>query len=83
MIEAVIAGLAQQIFVRLAIFAAVLFIVGGTVGWVIGAFGPATQRCVFDRNEPGPRGEYGQWWWDVYKCTDGTERRELVAGPRG
>ena len=36
-------------------------------------------QCVFDRNEPGPQG----WWYDVYKCTDGTERRQLVASPRG
>lgn len=36
-------------------------------------------RCVFDRNEPGPQG----WWWEIYKCSDGSERRELVASPRG
>lgn len=35
--------------------------------------------CKFDRNEPGPQG----WWWDVYKCADGTQRRQLVASPRG
>lgn len=40
-------------------------------------------RCVFDRNELGPMGEYGQWYWDIYKCSDGTSRRQLVAGPRG
>ncbi len=39
--------------------------------------------CTFDRNELGPMGTYGQWWWEIYKCSDGTERRELVAGPRG
>jgi hypothetical protein len=41
------------------------------------------QRCTFDRNELGPKGDHGQWWWEIYKCEDGTERRELVAGPRG
>lgn len=40
-------------------------------------------RCTFDHNELGPMGTDGQWWWDIYKCTDGTERRVLVAGPRG
>lgn len=44
---------------------------------------PANQQCVFNRNELGPQGTYGQWWWNVYKCPDGTEQRELVAGPRG
>lgn len=39
--------------------------------------------CTFDRNELGPMGAHGQWWWDIYKCSDGTERRVLVAGPRG
>jgi hypothetical protein len=43
----------------------------------------ARQQCVFDRNEIGPMGAHGQWWYDVYKCPDGTERRVLVAGPRG
>lgn len=41
------------------------------------------QLCTFDRNELGPRGDHGQWWWDIYKCADGSERRALVAGPRG
>ena len=42
------------------------------------------HRCEFDRNEPGPLGANGsQWWWEYYKCDDGTERRMLVAGPRG
>ncbi len=41
------------------------------------------QQCVFDRNEIGPMSAHGQWWYDVYKCPDGTERRVLVAGPRG
>lgn len=42
------------------------------------------QRCAFDRNDVGPKGaDGGQWWYDVYKCPDGTERRVLVAGPRG
>lgn len=44
----------------------------------------AQHKCVFDRNEIGPKGaDGGQWWFDVYKCPDGTERRVLVAGPRG
>jgi len=47
--------------------------------------------CTFDRNEPR-QGEVGDgldgkpvdgWWWDIYKCSDGTERRVLVAGARG
>lgn len=42
------------------------------------AFG-GHPTCKFDRNEPGPQG----WWWDIYKCSDGTERRVLVASPRG
>lgn len=42
------------------------------------------QRCVFDRNDIGPKdADGGQWWYDVYQCPDGTERRVLVAGPRG
>ena len=54
--------------------------------WILTAvFGifAARQQCVFDRNEIGPMGAHGQWWYDVYKCPDGTERRVLVAGPRG
>lgn len=43
----------------------------------------AHPTCTFDRNEIGPIGTYGQWWWDIYKCSDGTERRILVASPRG
>jgi hypothetical protein len=52
---------------------------------------PMQPECVFDRNEPR-KGEPGDgldgkpvngWWWDIYKCSDGTERRVLVAGPRG
>ncbi len=59
------------------------------LGWIVGAamivqaIGKERMRCTFDRNELGPMGTYGQWWWDIYKCTDGTERRVLVAGPRG
>lgn len=45
---------------------------------------PARQlRCTFDRNEIGPKGNFGQWYWEFYKCDDGTERRQMVAGPRG
>lgn len=41
-------------------------------------------RCEFDRNELGPIGAYGgQWYWEYYKCSDGTTRRQMVAGPRG
>lgn len=39
--------------------------------------------CTFDRNEIGPKGDHGQWYWEFYKCEDGTERRILVASPRG
>ena len=39
--------------------------------------------CTFDRNELGPVGAHGQWYWDIYKCSDGTERKVLVASPRG
>lgn len=46
------------------------------------AFG-THPTCRFDRNELGPKGNHGQWWWEFYKCSDGTERRQLVAGPRG
>lgn len=35
--------------------------------------------CSFTHNEAGPQG----WWYDVYKCSDGSERRILVASPRG
>lgn len=59
---------------------AMLIVVGFTVAWAVT---PKSIRCTFDRNEIGPMGTYGQWWWDIYKCSDGTERRELVAGPRG
>lgn len=41
------------------------------------------QACTFDRNELGPVGSGGQWYWDIFKCADGTERRLMVAGPRG
>ena len=46
--------------------------------WVTMA-SPRHPQCHFDRNEPGPQG----WWWEIYKCSDGTERRMLVASPRG
>lgn len=59
-----------------------LAIGGASWGWT--AYSRAAhQRCTFDRNELGPQGDHGQWWWDIYKCPDGTERRVLVAGPRG
>lgn len=51
--------------------------------YMVRATGAERLRCAFDRNELGPMGAYGQWWWDIYKCADGTERRVLVAGPRG
>lgn len=41
------------------------------------------HRFVFDHNEPGPQGTYGQWWWEFSKCKCGAEARELVASPRG
>lgn len=41
------------------------------------------HRFVFDRNELGPQGDYGQWWWEFSKCKCGAETRELVASPRG
>lgn len=56
------------------------------IGWGLESFGYHIVKkptCIFDRNELGPMGSYGQWYWDVYKCADGTEQRELVAGPRG
>jgi len=62
----------------------------GGAGWALAAY-KARVTCTFDRNEPRP-GELGDgldgkpvdgWWWDIYKCSDGTERRTLVAGPRG
>lgn len=46
---------------------------------ILAALVVANPICKFDRNELGPQG----WWWDVYKCSDGTERRQLVASPRG
>lgn len=54
-------------------------------GWVIGLYliMPHGMRCTFDRNEIGPKGDNGQWYWEFFKCDDGTERRVLVAGPRG
>lgn len=44
---------------------------------------PATVQCTFDHNEIGPMGDHGQWYWDIFKCRDGSERRQLVAGSRG
>lgn len=41
------------------------------------------HRWIFDRNEPGPQGAGGQWWWEFSKCKCGAEIRELVASPRG
>lgn len=42
------------------------------------------HQWVFDRNELGPQGTYGQWWWEFSKCKRcGKEVRELVASPRG
>jgi len=73
---------------------ALFLLVGGIGGFAYlfkSAFGAERVRCTFDRNEPR-KGEAGDgldgkpvngWWWDIYKCTDGTERRVLVAGPRG
>lgn len=71
---------------------------GVSVIAALGTFGAMLDRafgkrsvCTFDRNEPR-KGEPGDgldgkpvdgWWWDIYKCSDGTERRVLVAGPRG
>lgn len=54
-----------------------LLAVIGASWYLIGAV--AHPTCKFDRNEPAPQG----WWWDIYKCSDGSERRELVASPRG
>lgn len=51
--------------------------------WIAPASSTTHQTCTFDRNELGPMGAHGQWWWEIYKCSDGTERRVLVAGPRG
>jgi hypothetical protein len=46
-------------------------------GWFI--YANASQpACKFDRNELRTQG----WWWDVYECSDGTERRQIVVGPR-
>jgi hypothetical protein len=53
------------------------------LGIAIGLSPSHQQRCIFDRNEIGPKGDYGQWYWEFYKCDDGTERRQMVAGPRG
>lgn len=25
---------------------------------------------VFDRNEPGPVGNYGEWWWNSQRAAD-------------
>lgn len=51
------------------------------LGWY---FAATHQKCVFDRNDLGPKdANGGQWWYDVFKCPDGTERRVLVAGRRG
>lgn len=70
----------------------VIFVVFGLLALATAAsFGAERVTCKFDRNEPR-KGEPGDglngkpvegWWWDVYKCSDGTERRVLVAGPRG
>ena len=57
-------------------FLAAGLLVSGLIGLL--DFNPKV-RCQFERNEPGPQG----WWWEIYKCSDGTERRELVASPRG
>lgn len=75
--------------------AAIMMAVGlglfiGGLGWTVAA-NRSHVTCTFDRNEPR-QGEVGDgldgrpvdgWWWDIYKCSDGTERRILVASPRG
>lgn len=63
----------------------ILFCIGflSITASVIWSLGQQKIRCTFDRNEIGPIGSHGQWYWEIYKCSDGTERRELVAGPRG
>jgi len=55
------------------------FAIGLVCGWGITRSASQTPRCWFDRNEPGPNG----WWWEIYRCSNGSERREIVASPRG
>lgn len=68
---------------------AICLLIGG-FGWALVAY-KSRVTCTFDRNEPR-QGEVGDglngepvdgWWWEIYKCSDGTEHRILVASPRG
>lgn len=72
--------------------------IAGAVGFVVGVLPAKAQtltsgdrlcplfrhhQFVFDRNELGPQGTSGQWYWEFSKCKCGAELRELVASPRG
>lgn len=66
---------------KIILLAIVIAFFAGVAQLILGR--PSPPRCAFDRNELGPMGDHGQWYWEYYKCSDGTERRQLVAGPRG
>ena len=55
------------------------FIAAALAATIFAHFAPAPPRCVFDHYLPAPQG----WWFEFYKCPDGTWRRNMVAGQRG